>query len=426
MKKRVLAVVLTLMMCFCATAFTAQAQSTEKIVVLTKEQAILLAEKWQEKNYDEDVQIDNVIPIYDSVNTISAYSIGFTDGEEDKGYVVINTDLSQELVREFALTGKDLYEMNTAKYDDRKDLVITERKLYESGSLTYAMKAKKSGNDVYIDRNKIITKSEFEERIQKHKEFKEQERQRKRVVAKSTTDTGYFLDAIVSGNYDVFDGLVTEYAEELSWLNSIRTQSINGFPVRQEDFQEEIFENNSEPVALTNIVLLYYLSGSNLTENPYKNLLKTVENSSNPSLEVTYNTIVNYIDYEYIDYDTQYLETIDVLADMLGYIDYVEGCGYDILSSPFYEETSADFAAAVDRDHPVHTTLYDVWWDDDLERWITDYFVVVTIGYKVLSNSTCYLNIIDGFTLSYDRWINSNDTLLSSVQGVEINIYKRR
>lgn len=423
MKKRVLAVVLTLMMCVCATAFTAKADTVEKEVVLTKEQAILLAEKWQEKNYDEDVQIDNVIPIYDSVNTISAYSIGFTDGEEDKGYVVINTDLSQELVREFALTGKDLYEMNTAKYDDRKDLVITERKLYESGSLTYAMKAKKSGNDVYIDRNKIITKSEFEERIQKHKEFKEQERQRKRVVAKSTTDTGYFLDAIVSGNYDVFDGLVTEYAEELSWLNSIRTQSINGFPVRQEDFQEEIFENNSEPVALTNIILLYYLRGSNLTENPYENLLKTVENSSNPSLEVTYNTIVNYIDYEYIDYDTQYVGTIDVLADMLGYIDYVEDCGYDILSSPFYEESSADFAAAVDRDHPVHTTLYDVWWDDDLERWITDYFVVVTIGYKVLSNSTCYLNIIDGFTLSYDRWINSNDELLTSLEGIEINIY---
>ena len=125
----------------------------------------------------------------------------------------------------------------------------------------------------------------------------------------------------------------------------------------------------------------------------------------------------NFSDSYFIGYYEDDYE-FDPLNDMFGFIDYVEDHGYDITSSPFYEETSSSFEDAIDRNHPVHTTLYKNQLGTNIP-----YHVVVTIGYMALSNTTYYLNVIDGYTVSLDRWVNYDDNLLGPVEGIEINIY---
>ena len=69
---------------------------------LTQDQAEKIALKWAEKNHEYHVSIKETIPIYKSLDNISAYSVSFSNGGQDAGYIIINADKREQTFREFS------------------------------------------------------------------------------------------------------------------------------------------------------------------------------------------------------------------------------------------------------------------------------------------------------------------------------------
>ena len=410
MKRRMLAVVLVLMMCFSGIVFTAKANTTEKDVVLTKEQAILLAEKWQEKNYDEDVQIDNIIPIYDSLNTISAYSIGFTDGEEDKGYVVINTDLSQDMVRQFALSGKDLYD-RTIGISQGKNEILLERKMFESGPFKYVVRGNKNGIKVYFDGGQAIDKEKFENGFAEYKEIKNEIKEKG--ITTRSTPLGNFIDAIQYEDDGLFDGLTVATSYRIFVMDEIQENAESGeyiYPFTQSQFvQPGDSYANCAPTALTNIMGYYFHAWE------YTSILQTPRTGVN-YLHATYDAIVEESGY---DRTTGGLSLYEVSSGIRGYI--LHRTPYYSAVNTFSNNSWSNYIFELGLDCPIYTSMAGFLYTG--QNWDPDSHGVVAVGYKTFTNGTKYLNVLTGHDPYFDAYINFNDPYFSrELYGIVVGV----
>ena len=84
--------------------------TTKEVIFAIDEKAFLtpFIDKWIEEEYNNSVEVNEIIPVVDGYGKTTGYSISFMRGNEPAGYVIIDTD-KEKAILEYSYDGRDPY-----------------------------------------------------------------------------------------------------------------------------------------------------------------------------------------------------------------------------------------------------------------------------------------------------------------------------
>lgn len=127
------------------------------------------ASQWMKNMYNvnDHVTVDETVPIYNTHNIITGYSVSFTSNGNPKGYIVLSStspNQNDPLV-EFSLSGTDLYSQLKSKFqsiNSNANYSINKR-LYNTYPLEYGVDISDNNKSyVYDTQNSFTTKDSYE------------------------------------------------------------------------------------------------------------------------------------------------------------------------------------------------------------------------------------------------------------------------
>lgn len=369
---------------------------------LTQDQAEKIALKWAEKNHEYHVSIKETIPIYKSLDNISAYSVSFSNGGQDAGYIIINADKREQTFREFSLKGKDIYTNIFNKNNFHNELNFNNKVLYENGVFDYSAEIIKNKEKAYLSTDgRIYSKDKFASEIIKNTVHKSN------INALDESDS--YLDGIINNNDSVFNGLTLESEKKLSGISIIQSQTDNGlyvYPFVMDDLRNGTNLGNCALTAATNIIGYYYRGrGMNSLIIPPSNTFDYMQE--------TYDRLVQLSDFnEYGSSGLSDITSTDAIKDL------AEERGYSPSTSKYWLNLWSDFKRDLDNNWPVYTSIKGY---NPVENKKMSH-AMVSVGYRIYTNGSKFLNVIDGHMDSLDRFINFSDSRFDYVKGVVVKI----
>lgn len=104
------------------------------------------ANKWAINAYDTDVEIDQVIEVVDAIGNNAGYCISYSYNFEPMGYIIVDKANETWCVKEYALSGNNLYDEIASTYIEKvtktnslSNDISVEKKLHNVSGIKYAI-----------------------------------------------------------------------------------------------------------------------------------------------------------------------------------------------------------------------------------------------------------------------------------------------
>ena len=152
-------------------AVFAETQGKELSDTVSIEECEQAAKIWISRNYTDDTQTDEIIPVMADGEIIS-YCVNFKNSSGPNGYVVFDAyRYTAELVSEFALSGKGIYDTlyensglnGVTPYASQTNTVKAEKVIYSLGAYEYAVSENNNGSKFYTSYGASISSTELNE-----------------------------------------------------------------------------------------------------------------------------------------------------------------------------------------------------------------------------------------------------------------------
>ena len=376
-------------------AVFAQTQGKELSDTVSIEECEQAAKIWLSRNYTDDTQTDEIIPIM-AGDKVMSYCVNFKNSSGPNGYVVFDAyRYTTEIVSEFALSGKGIYDTLYANagitevtpYTSGTSTANVEKVIYSLGAYEYAVSENNSGSKFYTSYGTSISSTDINEIGEDVKAVKEN------TLISPLIDTDY-RDNMVWGNtlYGTFESKTISDADSFIPSTSDDYRPINGC------------ENNCGPTAAANILNFYR------EKKGFSNL--------GSSRQSVYDKIIGASGWnEYGKERTTASEMKEAMNKV------VKSAGYKFYRDTYLYDKWSTWKRDLDKDHPVYTSFRG-YRNDDYGNRVKKGHAVVAVGYREYSNGLNYLRIFDGWYSTNDRYLLFNSSTITGKDGVHVYCYK--
>ncbi len=396
--KKFLSLLLSIVMLFSlsASAFNAQSEASTEADFITVEDCYRAGEKWITANYDSETEISSVIPVKDFNEEINGYCINFQTSGEPNGYLLINARKDSTMfIREFSLDGNGIYEQLSINSNITKNI---EPAIYTTDSFQYAIKYK-DNNEVKVYNSDSTTMSLSEAKVK----FSES------TLTKDVANTALNNQSAkpLSDKEEIYD-LFFNSADLLNYTSENNyvipgTASFDFYTM--DTLRTGLNRGNCAPTALTNLCLYYYHNG-------LSNILK------NNSVCDTYDELVTQIGFN-PNIDGEEGPSRDNIIP--GLQDYVRSRSYN--TALFVPVLNLWVYYKFGFDEGVPCVIFVDGYKLEENVWETTAHAIIGIGYRVLTDNTRYIRVVDGWISSNSRFLNYDSEYLLDIEGTFTDIY---
>lgn len=190
-----------------------------------------------------------MIPIYDSADILSGYSVSFTSNGKPKGYVILNSSSKciEDPVVAFSLDGSDIYSTITNEYKhlDNSSYNKLPKCLYSSNPIEYGIEIKNAGNTyIYNENNTLVTKDNY--------------KARSKYSSTNNVTSAKFMDSFVGHEGRPKGKIATQY--DIKGASGFTPLVMGDMPSYKNDGSiAKIYgEGNCGPTCLTNLCKFFY------------------------------------------------------------------------------------------------------------------------------------------------------------------------
>lgn len=190
-----------------------------------------------------------MIPIYDSADILSGYSVSFTSNGKPKGYVILNSSSKciEDPVVAFSLDGSDIYSTITNEYKhlDNSSYNKLPKCLYSSNPIEYGIEIKNAGNTyIYNENNTLVTKDNY--------------KARSKYSSTNNVTSAKFMDSFVGHEGRPKGKIATQY--DIKGASGFTPLVMGNMPSYKNDNSTagSYGEGNCGPTCLTNICKFFY------------------------------------------------------------------------------------------------------------------------------------------------------------------------
>lgn len=169
MKKKIISVIITIILVVPLGLINMGAASNNDVV---QNYVNSFAQGWINKMYSGNAQIGDIVGVYDANNTITGYSVSFTNNDQPDGYIILSTntrDYSNPIMQ-FSLSGKDVYDSLQGTIPAGNGIIINRtatqqlpRHLYNSSPFEYGIDVSTNNGSYIFDTDEsLISKDTYE------------------------------------------------------------------------------------------------------------------------------------------------------------------------------------------------------------------------------------------------------------------------
>ncbi len=346
------------------------AATDDQCETITIEECEIAAQKWILQNYQDETEIEEIIPIVTGGEVITSYCVSFVKNSEPNGYIIINADrYASNYLLEFNLSGKNIYDTLF------ENSGITQRSksnkvIYSLGAFDYAIRL--DGEKYYTNKDEIISKSEINEfgnniNQDKAKYRNERTSEEKKEIydgffTESTIPTaGFQINVNISGAEDFIPSLMRE----------LRVK--NGY------------NGNCTPTAATNLLSFYK------EQRGFSNFPLTRQNM--------YDRIVSLSEWDQYGNSGMALSTANIAMAKTAVLSL-----YTYSSDALESNVISEWTKKLQEDYPVLTAVWG--YDQTDSGWVEVGHSIVAVGLKMFALSgDYYLRVLDGWNRTNGRYI---------------------
>jgi hypothetical protein len=210
------------------------------------------ANQWIQNMYNEkdNVTINQTIPIYDSNDNLTGYSVSFTSKGKPDGYIILSSSSpnKNDPVIDFSLSGTDMYTTLQNKFQSsnkNSSSCKINKRLYNTSQFEYGVDITDNNADyVYDTENSFLTKNEYKSNYSYNS-------------TSTNTNSATIFDGFVGHDGPPSGTIATQH--DITGASGFTPLIMGDMPSRNNDGKTagEDGEGNCGPTCLTNIAMFY-------------------------------------------------------------------------------------------------------------------------------------------------------------------------
>lgn len=377
-------------------AVFAQTQGKELSDTVSIEECEQAAKIWLSRNYTDDTQTDEIIPVM-AGDKVMSYCVNFKNSSGPNGYVVFDAyRYTTEIVSEFALSGKGIYDTLYANagitevtpYTSGTSTANVEKVIYSLGAYEYAVSENNSGSKFYTSYGTSISRTDINEIGEDVKAVKEMKSETDSLVPYSGYTDALIWGSQLPGNND--NCLIYNIGNSPDFIPSTAANLRNGSN-----------QNNYVPTAGANILSFY-------SE-------KRGFNKLGSNRQTIYGNIVNKSGWAYNGSGEM---SNSKLKDAMKSV--VKSAGYTLSIDTYTWDRWSSWTRDLRAGHTVYTVFYGYTAEGINNK--KEGHALVAVGFREYNSGHQYLRVYDGWYASSDRYLLFNSDVITDKDGACIYV----
>lgn len=393
--KKIFSFILVLVLLFPLTtgALAADISSNIDADKITLKECYIAGSKWLNAYYNDETEIESIIPINNLYDELNGYCINFSKNGTPNGYLILNaTKYSTSYIREFSLNGTGIYNQLLKSSGLGKNVAAA---LYTTNPFEYALKYTDAEGEKIYNCDATIMPIDV---ARKHYIMNDVTYAEQADSIRSGKDKETYYNAFFNGN-EFPSGYLDENDHVIPGADSF-------IPYTMTELRNATGGTNTEncgPTAAANICALYYSKGKT-------NIL------TNGNIYDTYNALVSEVSFD----PTGETGTVYMLLKS-GLRSYVRDRSYSISVNGYLLNQWSGFKEDFD-DNMCNLIFVRGTKQTSAGEWITVGHFVVGIGYRILNDGSRYIRVYDGWYNSNNRFLNFDADSLVTFKGASVSI----